>query len=743
MSGSSRHLVLTLPFLLVVTSSALAQQQPEEPESAGGARVAIATRVDEAPVIDGEVLDDPAWSTAVPLTGFWQTTPDEGRPASEETEVRIVYTSDTLYFGVICYDRQPHQIIVSDSRRDAPLDETDSFQIILDTYLDQQNGFVFGTNPAGIEYDGQVTNEVQGGSGSGRQQAGSGGGFNINWDGSWEVRTRVSAIGWSAEFAIPFRTLRYASRDVQAWGVNFQRNIRRRNETAFWSPLPRQFNLYRLSFAGRLTNLEIPGQRNLKLMPYLRGAGRRQPAALRSTRWDGDAGVDLKYSLTPSLTLDLTYNTDFAQVEVDEEQINLDRFTLFFPEKRPFFLENAGLFAVGTPGEVELFFSRRIGIAGGREVPIQGGARVSGRIGRTNVGLLNMQTGALPDVTPGNNFGVARVSRELPNRSNLGALFTSRQGAGHLSFDDDHHRLFAVDGRWGLGRRGSISGFAARSLTPGAGGREHAFSFGARYDIQSWLVSASYTEVGEAFDPQVGFLQRRGYRKPDLLTFHRFRPASLVGLHEIRPHVAYRGFWTFDGFQETGYLHVDTHWEWKNGYEVHTGVNFTREGVFQPFTLFGVLVPPGTYDHREAQIVAFTNRGAWLSFQLRSFLGGFFGGSRVSTSPSMRLRVGETFNTEFSWSRNDVSLPAGRFVADLGRARVSYSFTPRVFVQGLIQYNNRDDLWSTNLRFGWLQQANTGIFIVYNDAQEFGDRQSLLTGRSLIVKVSRMLDLLD
>jgi hypothetical protein len=200
--------------------------------------------VDRSPRLDGGVLDDPAWAGVTPLTGFWQTTPDEGRPATEHTEVRIIFTSDTLYFGIVCYDRSPEQIIVSESRRDSPLEETDSFQIIMDTYLDRQNGFVFGTNPAGIEYDGQVTKEGEGsGTGPGSAQVGSGGGFNINWDGSWEVRTQTSDVGWSVEFAIPFRTLRYAGSNSQTWGLNFQRNIRRRNETSFWAPLPRQFTL--------------------------------------------------------------------------------------------------------------------------------------------------------------------------------------------------------------------------------------------------------------------------------------------------------------------------------------------------------------------------------------------------------------------------------------------------------------------------------------------------------------------
>ena len=348
------------------------------------------------PILDGDVLGDPAWAAATPIEGFLQELPVEGDPASERTEVRVVFTRDTLYIGVVLYDREPDAIVVSDSRRDAPLDDIDSFRVIFDTYRDRQNGFVFGTNPAGVEYDGQVTLEGQGGgglTGGGQQSSGSGSGFNVNWDGAWQVRTRITEIGWSAEFAIPFKTLRFPSGSAQTWGVNFQRIIRRHNERAYWAPIPRQFNLYRVSLAGTLSGLTTPTLRNFKLIPYVLGNATKSGVKPVDTEDDYDAGGDLKYNVTPSLTLDGTINTDFAQVEVDDQQVNLDRFNLFFPEKRPFFLENAGFFSVGNPGEVDLFFSRRIGLdAAGEAVPIVGGGRLSGKVGRYNVGLLNMQT---------------------------------------------------------------------------------------------------------------------------------------------------------------------------------------------------------------------------------------------------------------------------------------------------------------------------------------------------------------
>ena len=242
------------------------------------AKLANAVSVEAPPTLDGDVLGDPVWAAADPVSGFRQSAPDEGQPATERTEVRVVFTADTIFFGIVCYDRDPSSIIVSDSRRDSSMNNADSFQMVLDTFSDQQNGFVFGTTPAGQEYDGQVINEgggrsLFGGGGGGGFSRGSGGGFNLNWDGAWQVRTQISEIGWSAEFAIPFRTIRYPAREEQSWGVNFQRNIRRRNETAFWAPLPRQYNLYRVSMAGQLAGMEAPigFTGNLQLTPYVVG----------------------------------------------------------------------------------------------------------------------------------------------------------------------------------------------------------------------------------------------------------------------------------------------------------------------------------------------------------------------------------------------------------------------------------------------------------------------------------------
>jgi hypothetical protein len=311
--------------------------------------VSSASRITEAPSIDG-ALDEGVWQNAVPLTSFVQAEPFEGAPASEHTEVKILYDDEAIYVGVVLHDRDPSLIVTTDTRRDANLEEMDSFQMIFDTFRDQQNGFVFGTNAAGVQYDAQVRDQDD----------------EESWDGSWDVRTSTNATNWVAEFRIPLRTLRYGPAP-QTWGVNFFRNIQRTRERAYWSALPREHDLERLSSAGELRGLELKTPRNFKLLPYVLGSANRNFTPGATTEGDGDFGFDSKFGITPSLNLDLTYNTDFAQVEVDTEQINLTRFNLRFPEKRPFFLENSGLFTIGKEDEIDLFFSRRIGRKSGAD----------------------------------------------------------------------------------------------------------------------------------------------------------------------------------------------------------------------------------------------------------------------------------------------------------------------------------------------------------------------------------------
>ncbi len=703
----------------------------------------IATALEKDPEIDGNVLTDAVWQTVAPITELEQIKPTYGAPASEKTAIRFAYTNTTLYVGVICYHQDPQSIVVSDSRRDADLNDEDSFLFIIDTYNDQQNGFLFGTNADGMEYDAQINNEGQGNFNANRQQGGVIGGTNINWDASWTVRTEVGDYGWSAEFAIPLRSLRFSAGNNQTWGINFQRNIAKTTETAYWANLPIGFDMKRLSLAGKVSGLKLKNPGNLKLIPYaLTQFTRDQAVDPSESDTNFEAGLDVKYSITPSLTLDLTYNTDFAQVEVDDQQINLDRFNLFFPEKRPFFLENAGQFTVGSPGEVDLFFSRRIGIGdGGSLVPIIGGARLSGKVGQTNVGFLSMFTDDVMEAgIEKNNFTVARVNQDFPkSRSSVGAVFINRAGLGDL--DDDYNRVFAADGKLGIGKKAQITGFVAKSTTPGIDSKDHAFKILGAYEWAGWNLRAGYTEVGQGFNPEVGFLQRSAFRKPEFLIFKAHRYNNGGKFLEIRPHISYRGYWDFNDELVTSFLHIDNHWVWRSGFEIHTGINFTEEGVQQPFQISGVTVPVGRYKHEEFQFILITNPNKALSLSTRTFIGGYFGGDRIANSGTLNFRIGDKFNSAFTFSHNILDLPNGEVTAFVGGARLSYSFTPRMFLQSLIQHNNVSDITSANIRFGWLQNANTGLFVVLNVVKD-DNPLDMLNNQSLTIKYSHRFDIL-
>ena len=702
-----------------------------------------ATFLEQDPAVDGEILQDPVWRDIPATENLLQLRPNYGQAVSERTAIRVAYSRSTFYVAVVCYDREPDKIVVSDSRRDADLNDEDSFLFIIDTYNDQQNGFLFGTNPQGMEYDAQINNEGKGSFNANRQQGGVIGGTNLNWDATWSVRTQVGDYGWSAEFAIPLRSLRFAAGQDKSWGMNFQRNIAKNTETAYWTTLPLGFDMKRLSLAGKLTGLNLVSPGNLKLIPYVLGQVSNDRSVDPSeTDTDFEVGADVKYSITPSLTLDLTYNTDFAQVEVDEQQVNLDRFNLFFPEKRAFFLENAGQFSVGSPGEVDLFFSRRIGLGNdGSVVPIIGGARLSGKVGHTNVGLLSMFTESVEDVgIEENNFSVARVNHNFEGtRSSLGGIFINRAGLG--SMEDDYNRVYAMDGKWGIGNKAEISGFVAKSNTPGITEKDHAFKLIANYEWDGWNLSAGYTEVGEGFNPEVGFLQRTAFKKPELLVFKAIRLKNAGQLLEVRPHTSYRGYWNFDGDLVTGFWHIDNHWVFRSGFEVHTGVNLTAERVFEPFDIAGVTVPIGNYQNEELQLVVITNPNNAFNLSTRTFVGGYFDGSRISNSGTANYRIGDRFVSSLTFSHNDIKLGAGDVTALVGGLRLSYSFTPRIFVQSLIQRNNVSNITSVNARFGWLQNANTGLFVVFNIVKD-DDLPDALNNQVLTVKYTHRFDIL-
>ena len=717
------------------------------------------------PRIDGKV-DDAAWNDVAPYTNFTQQEPDEGQPATERTELRFLADRTNLYISVIAFDREPERIIVTQSRRDGDLNDTDSIQILLDTFNDGQNAFVFGTNPFAIEYDGQVMNEGQtsgslGRSGAGGSQRGQVSGFNTNWDADWTVHAGITERGWEAEFAIPLKTLRYSAGDNQTWGVNAMRIIRRRNEQVFLAPVPRGYSLHRVSVAGKLTGLDLPSRRQLQLIPFGLGSyGLNKTVADRQVDKDWDIGGDLKWGVTSTLTVDMTLNTDFAQVEADEEQINLTRFALFFPEKRPFFLENAQTFQFGHAQAIDLFFSRRIGLSErGVPIPIVGGGRLSGKMNGFNIGLLNMQTRGVRDerdastiVAPSNNFSVVRVVREI-GRSSVGAAFVNRSAVGDLAFPlgGDFNRGYGVDAAWQATTNGKLFAFIARTDSPRRkGGSDYAGR--AFYSYANPLVQSSlgYSEVGKAFNPEMGFLVRQNYRRVEGRLAVSYDPVRWDWIRRINPHSNFNMFWNReDGKLETGDAHLHFFDIMQSnggrfGYAINTGLDRPRT----PYRVYNgadgrtVTIPAGEYSWAQGSLEFQTNQSAPFYVNLRQLVGSYYDGNLVGWESAFTGRAGTKFLASVGWNRSKVTLPHGDFTNDLVPMKISYSFTRFVNLEGLLQYNSQASTFSSNIRFALLNRSGTGLFVVYNNQQDTSTRTpSTLLGRSFIVKMSRLFDL--
>ena len=717
------------------------------------------------PVIDG-LVNDEAWSHVEPYDTFTQQDPIEGAPASERTEVRVMYDQSTIYIGVICFDSEPDKIIVSQSRRDAQLTDVDSLVIVLDTFNDNQNAFVFGTNPLGIEYDGQVSGEGITGGSSGsavsalaqsNQQRGSISAFNPNWDGDWRVKAKITARGWEAEVAIPLKTLRYAPGADRTWGFNVMRNIRRKNEQVYLSPIPRGFDIYRVSMAAKLTGLNLAARRDLKLVPYVLGSANKDyTVAADSLDRKANVGLDVKWGVRPSLTADFTVNTDFAQVEADEEQVNLTRFDLFFPEKRPFFLENASTFQFGAPQQIDLFFSRRIGLSatGSIGVPIDlvGGTRLSGKVGHYNIGLLDMQTAEATEastghlIAPANNFAVVRVQREV-GRSTYGAIFVNRQGTGAAAGDDNYNRAYGVDANVQVTANGKLFGFLARSDSPGAIGSDYTGRLYYNYANNLWQIAGGYSQVGERFNAEVGYLPRRGYRRPEYRMFFTPQPKRWPWIRRISPHTFYNVYYGLDGQLQTSMGHF--HYfeiQPRQGGRFGQFVDRNQDRPLVPFVVFNadgkrVVIPPGLYTWYQLANEFLSNPSAHISGSIRVRTGGFYDGDYTSLELTSNVRAGSRFTGGVGWTRQNVALKYGNFHTDLLPLKLSYSFTTLASIQALVQYNNQSSLLSSNVRLALLNRSGTGLFVVYNDRRDTSslDPHEIL-GRSFIVKYTRLVD---
>ena len=674
------------------------------------------TRVLQPPRLDG-VLEDAEWATAAIIDQFVQQEPSEGDPATERTVVRLMYDEHALYIGVEAYDSVPNAVIATEMRRDSRqlLDE-DNFQLILDTFNDKRSGYMFVTSPLGAKLEQQIAEEGEGGY---RRVSSTNANVNLDWDGVWDVSAQRTDQGWVAEMAIPMVTMRFPDGDRQVWGVNFMRNIRRKNEQVFWAPIGKGYGLTRVSQAGTLTGLGgVDRGMDLRITPYVLAGGRQERAVTAGLAGSGfnDLGLDVKYGIASGLNLDVTLNTDFAQVEVDEQQVNLTRFPLFFPEKRDFFLENAGMFSVKSQGITrlaDLFFTRRIGLAGGLPIPIIAGTRLTGKVNRHNIAVMNIQTqeiGALP----GENFFVARYSRDILARSKVGGLIINKEAVGGMHYN----RTFAVDTSLTPHPFFTVTGFVAKTESPDLSNEDMM-----SHVMFSWLSPAAriyseYTDIQDNFNAEVGFVPRIGIRRSKLHAQWNPRPGKW-GIRSMDPMMNIEYVTDQDNRLLSRRLHHMLGFLFEDGSNLTFITNKEFEQLDVPFEITDdVTIPVGTYRFWSPSVRYRSDPSRRVSLGASYAPQGFVGGTRTDWSTSVNVRATSRIAAQGSFSRSDVDLPDGAFIADLASVTIDLALSPEITLRALTQYNSTTESMSTSVRFNWIYSPGSDIYIAYDELRQ-------------------------
>jgi hypothetical protein len=680
----------------------------------------------EAPKIDGD-LSDPAWQRATWYGDFLQSVPDWGQPATEQTHVAFLYDNHNLYVAVRCDDDAPSLIRAHKLRyRDDPTTD-DHVEVVFDTYRDQIRGAVFVVNPLGSKEEGLINGYEN---------------YTWSWDEVWDTRAKITERGWQAELRIPFRVLRYSSAPEQVWDVNVERVVRRKQETSYLVPPRPPFDISSLDYAATLSGLEITThQRNLQLIPYVLGGWVRETdpdtGEQRSQTTDNE-GFDVKYSITPGLTLDGTYHTDFAQVEADQEQVNLTRFSLFYPEKREFFLENAELFSFGhfsgRPDQPELapFFSRRIGLYEGETVPIDAGVRLTGKVGRQDVGLLSVRTDALPGLDlPSAWYNVARVRRDLGDRSYVGFILTdSKRG-------DFRSTTFGLDSDFFLTRELSLRGDWLRVADNGPEDARNAYNLSLDLTSDFYGFLFGITQIDEGFNPDLGFVNRDGFRRKEALLRRSIRPERW-GIRRV----SFRSNnWWYDSLRHdlresrSNALECEVELESGDMITVQTTREFER--LFDPFALDPALVfPTGGYTYTSTELDYSSDDSRRMGFNAEATLGGFYDGTTRQLggdawyvfSPHLRTSGG-IFNVH-------ISSPHGGVDWNLWEARLDYTHSSTLSASAYMQYNSSNGSKVLNLRLRWILPHDSDLYLVYNDSREDLLGGPTLRGRELALKVN-------
>ena len=732
---------------------------PAAPETiardATGRATVRAVRLSEPIRVDA-TLDESVYQTVQPFGGFIQQLPAEGEPSTERTDVWVFYDAQNVYVGARLWDSAPEsEWIANEMRRDSfQLVNNEYFSVGFDTFYDRRNGVTFMTNAIGGFMDFEVSDESF---------------SNADWNPIWDVRTGRFDGGWTVEMEIPFKSLRFRPGASQIWGLQMGRHIRWKNERTYLSAVPASAGPgeFRLSEAGTLTGIEV-GQdnRTFEIKPYAIGSLATDVNAvpLISNAGDGDFGVDVKYGVTDNLTADFTYNTDFAQVEVDEQQVNLTRFSLFFPEKREFFLEGRGIFDFGRGvtifrggpggggrpgggggffggGDVPtIFFSRRIGLERGQTVPILGGGRLTGKVGKFSIGAVNMQTDdALGANALGTNFTVLRVKRDILRRSRIGGIFTGRSVS---TAGPGSNEAYGLDALFSFYDNINFSGYYARTQTPGLVGDDTSYQGKFSYTGDRYGFELDHLLVGDNFNPEVGFLRRDDFRRTFTLARFSPRPASIRAVRQFTWEASLDYIENGAGQVESRIALARFETELENSDRIGIDVQDSYELLVQPFPIAtDVTIPVGAYAFRD--YFASYSMGAQRRFSGTFSIqrGEFFSGHLTAVGyRNGRIEITPQLSVEPGIAVNLIDLPAGEFTATLATSRVTYTLTPRAFFSALVQYNNSNDSLSTNLRLRWEYQPGSELFVVYNDQRDTATLRGtpMLQNRAFIVKFTRL-----
>jgi hypothetical protein len=728
--------------MLAVTLMLLARPASAQVTNADQYQVR-ATLAETPPVLDG-IIDEATWGAAGRIDQFVQQQPNEGAPSTERTEIYLLYDAETLYVGVRAWDSAADGVTATEMRRDSErILQEDNIQIILDTFKDSRSGYMFVTNPLGAQLDQQVFNE-----GEGARPGMPTSNINRDWDGVWHVAARVVDDGWVAEIAIPMVTLRFPQAAQQTWGLNVMRNLGGKNEQGFWAPVPQEFTLSRVSMAGTLEGMgRLNRGIDLRMTPFVTGgASRVLESAIEEDSFDQDFGLDLKYGVTAGLNLDLTINTDFAQAEVDDEQVNLTRFPLFFPEKRDFFLENSGQFNVSSASAfnryADLFFSRRIGISdAGDNVPIRGGARLTGKLGRNDIAVMDVQTDDAFG-NSGENFLVAKYSRNLWSRSRIGGLMINKTQTN----GSDFNRTYALDMSLAPHPSLTVMGFLAKtestpSTVPGTDPQDETGSYvNATWLDSDWRIYGEYADFGEGFNPEVGFLPRRGIRTTKLHLERNPRPGRW-GIRVLSPMIN----WTYTTDQ-TGRLlarrwHYMVGTRFDNGAYLNIFYNEHFDRIDAPFSLNDVAIDAGDYYFNQWRLSFDSNPARRLYYSLMYSPQGFYGGDRKDGMIKLGVRITDRLATEAQYTRNEVDLTGGDFAVDLASARVDFAISPTMALRTVTQYNSLTEQFGTSARLRWTYSPGSDLYVVYDEVRrdpntllEYRDRRLILKATFLLTR---------